>query len=309
MACWDLRSCFWLNNVRAAFSSQGLFNREQGVSALRNFWVAHRYQPLIQHLNQQSTMRQGQPGQHTVRTHGAMLARTHIHDWLILMLLFAAVIILNLISPFYRFIGKDMMDDLKYPMKQDTVPAWSVPIYSAVLPIVIFLFFYFRRRDVYDLHHAILGVLFSVLITAVITDAIKDSVGRPRPDFFWRCFPDGKDVYDRLGNVVCHGQKHLIDNGHKSFPSGHTSFSFAGLGFLSLYLSGKIKAFDSRGHVAKLCLVFLPLLVASLVGISRVDDYRHHWEDVFAGGLIGLLYHWIVTLFPKFLDAIQILKK
>ena len=64
--------------------------------------------------------------------------------------------------------------------------------------------------------------------------------------------------------------------------------SFAGLGFLSLYLSGKIKAFDSQGHVAKLCIVILPLLLASLVGISRVDDYRHHWEDVFVGGLIGL---------------------
>lgn len=65
--------------------------------------------------------------------------------------------------------------------------------------------------------------------------------------------------------------------------------SFAGLGFLSLYLSGKIKVFDREGHVAKLCIVILPLLAASLVGISRVDDYWHHWQDVFAGGLIGLL--------------------
>lgn len=58
--------------------------------------------------------------------------------------------------------------------------------------------------------------------------------------------------------------------------------------FLSLYISGKIQAFDCRGHVAKLCIIFLPVLVATLVGISRVDDYRHHWNDVFAGGLLGL---------------------
>ena len=68
--------------------------------------------------------------------------------------------------------------------------------------------------------------------------------------------------------------------------------SFAGLGFLSLYLTGKIKVFDRRGHVAKLCIVFLPLLVASLIGISLVNDYWHHWQDVFAGGVLGVfLYH------------------
>ncbi|KAF3533041.1 hypothetical protein DY000_02042517 [Brassica cretica] len=48
---------------------------------------------------------------------------------------------------------------------------------------------------------------------------------------------------------------------------------FAGLTFLACYLSGKIKVFDRRGHVAKLCLLFLPILVAVLIGISRVDDY------------------------------------
>lgn len=64
--------------------------------------------------------------------------------------------------------------------------------------------------------------------------------------------------------------------------------SFAGLGFLAWYLSGKIRVFDRRGHVAKLCFLFLPLLIAALVGVSRVDDYWHHWTDVFAGSLIGL---------------------
>ncbi|XP_048439745.1 lipid phosphate phosphatase 2-like isoform X4 [Pyrus x bretschneideri] len=228
---------------------------------------------------QQNKIQEVQHSSHTVRSHGVTVARTHMHDWVILMLLGLIEVILYVIHPFYRFVGKDMMTDLKYPLKSVTVPFWAVPMYAVALPIAIFVVVYFRRRDVYDLHHAILGVL---------TDAIKDAVGRPRPDFFWRCFPDGKDVYDKWGNVVCHGVKSVIKEGHKSFPSGHTSWSFAGLGFLSLYLSGKIQVFDRKGHAAKLCIVILPLLVASLVGVSLVDDYWHHWQDVFAGGLLGL---------------------
>ncbi|XP_068636560.1 lipid phosphate phosphatase 2-like isoform X2 [Aristolochia californica] len=224
-------------------------------------------------------MREVQLGAHTIRSHGVKVAKTHMHDWIILLLLGVIIVILNVIHPFYRFVGVDMMPDLKYPLKGNTVPFWAVPMIALLLPFAVFIAFYVYRSDVYDLHHAILGV---------ITDSIKDAVGRPRPDFFWRCFPDGKAVYHNVtGNVICHGDESVIKEGHKSFPSGHTSWCFAGLAFLALYLSGKIRAFDRRGHVAKLCIVFLPLLIASLVGVSRVDDYWHHWQDVFAGGLLG----------------------
>ncbi|XVF44225.1 hypothetical protein PTKIN_Ptkin02bG0103600 [Pterospermum kingtungense] len=235
-------------------------------------------------------IREVEVGRHTIKTHGAKVARNHLHDWLILMLLVVIEVVLFTLRPFYRFVGKDMMTDLKYPMKDNTVPVWAVPMYSVLLPICVFLFVYHRRKDVYDLHHSILGLLFAVLITGVITDAIKVAVGRPRPDFFWRCVPDGKDLYDQWGNVVCHGKKADI-KGHKSFPSGHASWSFEGLGFLSLYLSAKIKVFDHKGHMAKLCIMFLPLLAASLVAISRVDDYWHHWNDVFAGSFLGMFLY------------------
>ncbi|KAK4399982.1 putative lipid phosphate phosphatase 3, chloroplastic [Sesamum angolense] len=177
--------------------------------------------------------------QHTIKSHGGRVARNHKHDWLILILLVVIDIILNIIHPFYRFVGQNMMTDLKYPMKDNTVPIWAVPLAD---------------------HGPTLLALF----------------------------PDGIDKYDRWGDVVCHGKASDIKEGHKSFPSGHASWSFAGLGFLALYLSGKIKCFDRRGHVAKLCIIFLPILAACLVGISRVDDYWHHWQDVFAGGLLGL---------------------
>ncbi|KAJ3670677.1 hypothetical protein LUZ60_008103 [Juncus effusus] len=224
-----------------------------------------------------------------MRTHGIKVARTHMYDWIILALLIITDGLLNLIEPFHRFVGRDMMTDLRYPFKGNTVPFWAVPIIGIIGPIFIITGIYFKHRNVYDLHHAILGILFSVLITAVITDAIKDGVGRPRPNFFWRCFPDGKPVYDNVTlGVICHGVKSVIKEGHKSFPSGHTSWSFAGLGFCSWYLAGKLEAFDRRGHVAKLCIVFAPLLLAAMVGVSRVDDYWHHWTDVFTGGILGL---------------------
>ncbi|KAH7528700.1 hypothetical protein FEM48_Zijuj05G0099900 [Ziziphus jujuba var. spinosa] len=203
-----------------------------------------------------------QMGFHTIKSHGAKVVKVHAFDWIILLLLVVIDVLLNLIEPFHRFVGEGMMTNLQYPLKDNTVPFWAVPV----------------------------CLLYSILIAGVITDAIKDAVGRPRPDFFWRCFPDGKKVFNHITReVICHGKKSDIKEGYKSFPSGHTSWSFAGLGFLSWYLSGKIRVFDRRGHSAKLCILFLPLLAAALVGITRVDDYWHHWTDVFTGGLIGLV--------------------
>ncbi|XP_065881309.1 lipid phosphate phosphatase 1-like [Euphorbia lathyris] len=257
--------------------------------ALKNIFSWLSLQNFRRIFHQEGRMMEVDLGAHTIRSHGAKVAKNHLHDWLILIVLGVIEIVLFLIHPFRRFVGRDMMHDLKYPFQDNTIPTWSVPLYAVLLPIAIFVFFYIRRRDVYDLHHSILGLLFAVVITGVITDAIKVAVGRPRPDFFWRCFPDGKEFYDGLGDVICHGKASDIKEGYKSFPSGHTSWSFAGLGYLSLYLCGKIKVFDRKGHVAKLCIVVFPLLAAALVGISRVDDYWHHWQDVFAGALIGIV--------------------
>lgn len=69
-----------------------------------------------------------QLGSHTVRSHGIKVLRIHMHDWLILLVLAAIDLGLNLIEPFHRFVGEDMMTDLKYPLKDNTVPFWGVPV-------------------------------------------------------------------------------------------------------------------------------------------------------------------------------------
>ncbi|XP_043809972.1 putative lipid phosphate phosphatase 3, chloroplastic isoform X5 [Manihot esculenta] len=252
----DFRSLSCFKNFMGIFKDASTKRLEITANTCQSFSTLDL--ALIEHKDKENKMREVQLGSHTVMSHGVTVARTHMHDWLILLVLVVIEVILYVIHPFYRFVGKDMMSDLKYPFKSNTVPVWAVPIYAVILPMVIFLIIYFRRRDIYDLHHAILGnnifhflvlyllkfpscyqlrlslpnaqdvfmsagLFYSVLVTAVITDSIKNAVGRPRPDFFWRCFPDGKDVYDQLGNVICHGDKNIIKEGHKSFPSGHTS--------------------------------------------------------------------------------------
>jgi len=69
-----------------------------------------------------------QLGAHTIKSHGVKVARIHMHDWIILILLVAIEAVLIFIEPFHRFVGEGMMTDLMYPLKPNTVPAWAVPV-------------------------------------------------------------------------------------------------------------------------------------------------------------------------------------
>jgi hypothetical protein len=46
------------------------------------------------------------------------------------------------------------------------------------------------------------GLFTAVVFTNVVVSALKSSVGRPRPDFASRCFPDGKAVRPYVSFVI-----------------------------------------------------------------------------------------------------------
>lgn len=63
-------------------------------------------------------------------------------------------------------------------------------------------------------------------------------MGRARPDLIARCKPkEGTPEHELVTYLVCtETDHHTLHDGFRSFPSGHSSFSFAGLGYLSLFV-------------------------------------------------------------------------
>ncbi len=111
----------------------------------------------------------------------------------------------------------------------------------------------FKKTRLYGLAMAI-SLILSTLMTNVI---LKPLVNRPRP-------------YELNPDILLR-----TDPPHDaSFPSGHTSASFAA----ALALFGQNKKLGTPA-----------LVLATLIGISRLYFYLHFLTDVLGGSLVGFL--------------------
>src|SRR5688500_15634994 len=81
------------------------------------------------------------------------------------------------------------------------------------------------RKSSHDCHHASLRLMIGLTSILMITALIKNTIGRPRPDFIDRCQPrEGSvDPLHGLSDYAICTRTELLKDGFKSFLSGHSS--------------------------------------------------------------------------------------
>ncbi len=209
----------------------------------------------------------------------------------------------------------------------DTVPVWAVFVLLIPIPVT-FIFIYTaghwgpeairHRRSAANFFFPLLGLLTTIGVASMLTNVLKVLVGRLRPDFLDRCKPMQHPIPAlQVGKVLWYNSTIctttdtiLLQAGRTSFPSGHTTDSFAGCVYLSLFLfwnlfllpapwpflRGEESQYESRWKCANFGLtmpsfffVTTPVVISTIVGVSRISDHRHNPSDVLAGALVGTL--------------------
>ncbi|HEY9195422.1 MAG TPA: phosphatase PAP2 family protein [Mucilaginibacter sp.] len=139
---------------------------------------------------------------------------------------------------------------------------------TAVTLSLILLLFSYRK---------FLLLASSYAVSGLVTQIIKFSIAAPRPSVYFK---------DQWGHV--HTVKGIEILSANSFPSGHTTSAFSAAVVLA-YLSTK----KGWGIPA--------LLMAILIGYSRMYLTEHFFEDVLAGSVVGVIITiiWLAWLESK----------
>ncbi|KAK5195729.1 hypothetical protein LTR99_002254 [Exophiala xenobiotica] len=239
-------------------------------------------------------------------------------DYLIIIVLAIIYATLDkLVTPFAQHFSLNNIS-IQYPYAvKERVPIYLALVISGLFPAAVIAvytlfidgFFSYHRRTthtrskytfadrLWELNCGWLGLLLSQGAAFVITGSLKNLCGKPRPDLIDRCQPgpgsaDGVP-YGLVTKSICtQTDAAIMQDGFRSFPSGHSSSSFAGLFFLSLYLAAKLHVLDQKGEVWRTVIVLIPTLAAACIAMSRIMDARHHPFDVLFGSALGILCAW-----------------
>jgi membrane-associated phospholipid phosphatase len=198
------------------------------------------------------------------------------------------------------------------PYRQDTVPAWAIPVLGNAALVGVGALSLTRYPSFRKVHHFVLGAAQAQLASFLSTELIKSAAGRLRPDFRDRMsryycaqgrgeVPAGTDcsaVNQEAASARGRGQgtsgifidRRELEDGRRSFPSGHAASSFVIASYLALFLGGEMVWGEHANAMTRLPGVAAQVAVmtaAAMVAASRITDGRHHPEDVVAGAGLG----------------------
>lgn len=204
-----------------------------------------------------------------------------------------------------------------YPVLPNTFPTYSVAIAVVLVALVYIagelisrwrrpLRPAFIRREkggwvrsmLLHLNGWILVQAYAILLAFAFVNITKVYAGRLRPDFLSRLTAEGfsnDGSFDSMAptGAVCRAAK----EGRLSFPSGHAGTIFSGYVPPVIYLMGLTRQLYRGDGYWVLSLCLLPLILPITVSVSRTLDYRHNFDDVLCGSLVGIACGVLAVLF------------
>lgn len=272
------------------------------------------------------------------------LTKAFALDWLVVILFIVGFALIDSLANPYQNVFFINDPEISYPTKTETFPNALLYVFGVALPIVAVWVIALARKSMLEFHMASLGIAFALTLTVLITEGLKNYMGGLRPDFLARCQPNWSLVSAQLANgtaqtvnlggvpagpaqmfdgSICTGNVKTINEGRKSFPSGHASISFTSLVFVSLYASTALGVYNRPDRRPTSLLFFaialIPIVLAIFIAFSRIIDYRHHPWDVFWGSALGIVVaiwsyrHYFVPLIqegePAFRDRVDYVLK
>jgi diacylglycerol diphosphate phosphatase/phosphatidate phosphatase len=125
-------------------------------------------------------------------------------------------------------IGFPMLVIIVYTMVIDGIFSHQTPMPAARGGLKRLTGRYRLKDRLWELNCGLLGLFLSVCFAFTITGALKNAIGKPRPDIISRCKIDVDKTtlkpYELATVALCkQTDNYLKQDGFKSFPSGHSS--------------------------------------------------------------------------------------
>ena len=184
--------------------------------------------------------------------------------------------------------GNDASFAISKPHEDEQVSNGLMFVLGAVLPFLLLLgwaYFSYRcylpTKALEWFHGATLVLCGSLALMMFLVVSLKHAAGRLRPDFAWRV-DNNSDIED----------------GRKSWPSGHAGMSAQGMTCVTLQIAAQLKVFAApgrHGSFAKLIASLAPQVLGLWISITCTQD-RHNFDDVLAGYIIGMVSAVMVHL-------------